>query len=254
MLNYVRMTPAVRTLMLDAKRRRMMRPLHEIIVHCSATRPKWMEGETLWAQRQEIKSWHVGDRGWSDIGYHFLIGRDGDVVNGRPLSRTGAHVRGRNTGTVGVCLLGGHGSNERDDFEEHFTEAQERALVTLIRRLMANYPTIAKVSGHNTYAAKACPGFQAEEWWESAQYADGENESERSEDFALGGEDEGLVIDTPSPVSIEGVTVTPRRATAPDNATALVPVYLSTIMEAVQRIRDDLAELLDRSEGGDRRK
>ena len=141
-----------------------MRPIEEIIVHCSATRPEWMQGQTLWAKRQEIKRWHVEGNGWKDIGYHWLIDRDGQTVAGRPVEHVGAHVRGHNTGTIGVCLIGGHGSSEKDQFPEHFTPAQDKALRGMIAGLRKQFPAIAKVSGHNEYAAKACPGFNVRDW------------------------------------------------------------------------------------------
>jgi N-acetylmuramoyl-L-alanine amidase len=75
--------------------------------------------------------------------------------------------RGRNTNTIGVCLLGGFGSTERDRFEQHFTLAQDRALRKLIADLMKSHGTLA-VTGHNQFAAKACPGFHAPTWFASA--------------------------------------------------------------------------------------
>lgn len=148
-----------------------MRPITEIIVHCSATRPEWMQGQTLWAKRQEIKRWHVEGNGWRDIGYHWLIDRDGQTVAGRPVEQVGAHVRGHNTGTIGVCLIGGHGSSETDQFSEHFTAAQDKALRSMIAGLRKQHPTIKTISGHNEYAAKACPGFSVPLWWRAAPMA-----------------------------------------------------------------------------------
>lgn len=142
-----------------------MRALSEIIVHCSATRPDWMANAKTSAKVAEIRRWHVADRGWKDIGYHFLIDRDGTVAFGRPLGQIGAHVAGRNTGTIGVCLIGGHGSAETDFFSEHFTAAQEKALRKLLADLIWAHPTITRVSGHNQWAAKACPGFNVPAWY-----------------------------------------------------------------------------------------
>lgn len=140
-----------------------MRAIDEIIIHTSATRPEWMEGQTLWAKREEIKRWHK-QRGWRDIGYHYLIDRDGTTTHGRPLEQTGAHVKGHNTGTIGICLIGGHGSSEHDDFYENFTPAQDRALRAMLNDLQRRFPSITKITGHNQYAAKACPGFTVSEW------------------------------------------------------------------------------------------
>jgi N-acetylmuramoyl-L-alanine amidase len=142
-----------------------MRPLTEIIVHCTATRPNWMAGQHVAEKVAEVRRWHVQDRGWNDIGYHYLIDRDGTVAPGRPLDKVGAHTQGRNTGTVGIALFGGHGSAKNDPFAANFTPEQERALRDLIARLKAEYPTIKKVSGHNQFANKACPGFNVPTWY-----------------------------------------------------------------------------------------
>jgi N-acetyl-anhydromuramyl-L-alanine amidase AmpD len=141
-----------------------MRHLSEIIVHCSATRPDWMDGHSTEAKVAEIRDWHVSGNGWSDIGYHYIIDRDGTVAKGRPLARAGAHTRGRNANSVGVCLIGGHGSASTDSFSDNFTPEQDEALRNLLTSLMQTYNTISKVSGHNQYAAKACPGFSVPEW------------------------------------------------------------------------------------------
>jgi N-acetylmuramoyl-L-alanine amidase len=145
-----------------------MRKINEIIVHCTATRPDWWAGKSAAAKVKEITRWHL-DRGWSDIGYHYLIDRDGTVVTGRPLDRTGAHVKGHNTGTVGISLFGGFGGSAGDSFADNFTEDQERALLDLIAKLKADHPSITKISGHNQYAAKACPCFSVPAWLKKAQ-------------------------------------------------------------------------------------
>lgn len=140
-----------------------MRKIDEIIVHCSATRPAWMEAFSTASKVNEIRRWHREDRGWSDIGYHYLIDRDGTVAEGRPVARAGAHVLGHNATTIGVCLIGGHGAAARDVFDEHFTYSQSRALFALLRRLRDAHGRVP-VSGHNDYAAKGCPGFNVHEW------------------------------------------------------------------------------------------
>ncbi|TRD18378.1 N-acetylmuramoyl-L-alanine amidase [Palleronia caenipelagi] len=140
-----------------------MRPITEIIIHASATRPDWWAGQTTDAKAREIRRWHMEERRWSDIGYHVLIDRDGTVAPGRPIERTGAHVRGHNTGTVGICLLGGHGAASTDRFTDHFTAAQDASLRKLIADLERRFP-IRKVTGHNDYAAKGCPGFKVAVW------------------------------------------------------------------------------------------
>jgi len=141
-----------------------MRPISEIIMHCSATRPEWMGGRPVAEKVAEIRRWHMRDRGWSDIGYHFIIDRDGAVARGRPLERVGAHTVGKNTGTIGVCLIGGHGSSATDKFAENYTPEQDKAARLIIAQLRKQFPAINRVTGHNDYAAKACPGFRVSSW------------------------------------------------------------------------------------------
>lgn len=143
-----------------------MRSIREIIVHTTATRANWMAGSPTSAKVSEIRRWHVQDNGWSDIGYHYLIDRDGAVATGRPLERTGAHTMGRNTGTIGVALIGGHGGSETDQFSDHYTPEQEAALVGLIDDLNKRFGKL-ELSGHNQWAAKACPCFNVPNWWAS---------------------------------------------------------------------------------------
>ena len=141
-----------------------MRPINEIIVHCTATRPEWMARRPTDAKVAEIRRWHTtSPRNWSDIGYHYLIDRDGTVAEGRPVEKVGAHVKGHNRGTIGVSLIGGHGSAETDDFADNYTPEQDAALRKLLASLKAAHG-ITKVSAHHDYAAKACPGFDLKRW------------------------------------------------------------------------------------------
>lgn len=149
-----------------------MRQIDEIILHCADTRPSWMQYEDARGKVQEIRRWHVQDNGWSDIGYHFVIDRDGTVVEGRPLEKAGAHVRGHNEHSIGICLLGGHGSQKNDRFEDNFTAAQDSALRHLIQRLKIEHPEIRRITGHNEYANKACPGFDVHRWLTRTHVAD----------------------------------------------------------------------------------
>lgn len=142
-----------------------MRTLKRIIVHCTATHPDWMEGLPLKDKIDEIRRWHMSPPlNWGDIGYHFLVDRDGTVGEGRPVHKIGAHVRGHNQDSIGIALLGGHGSEADDDPEEHFTDVQLVALRRLILELQEEFGHM-EVSGHNRYANKACPGFRAAKWW-----------------------------------------------------------------------------------------
>ncbi len=140
-----------------------MRHIDKIVIHCTATRGNWWQGKSAQEKTDEIRRWHVEDRGWSDIGYHYLIDRDGTVTEGRPLSRSGAHARGHNKGSVGISLFGGHGGNVSDKFDDNFTEDQDRALRDLIDTLKSDHP-ITKIIGHNEVANKACPTFVVSDW------------------------------------------------------------------------------------------
>jgi len=140
-----------------------MRKINRAIVHCSATRPEWMDGQPLADKVAEIRRWHVDQNGWADIGYHWIIDRDGMLAPGRPEATQGAHVRGHNADSIGICLLGGFGSNADDAFVDHYTQAQERTLRDLLAEIAARYPGLT-IHGHNEFAAKACPGFRAADW------------------------------------------------------------------------------------------
>ena len=142
-----------------------MRHINEIIVHCSATDPDWRKGQKTSTKVKEITRWHVEGNGWSDIGYHYCIDRDGTVALGRPIEKSGAHTKGHNANSIGICIFGGRTSSATDQFLDNYTPEQEAALDNLIGELAAKYPAISKVSGHNEYAAKACPGFIVGDWY-----------------------------------------------------------------------------------------
>jgi N-acetylmuramoyl-L-alanine amidase len=142
-----------------------MRHINEIIIHCAATPPNWLPGATTQDKVNEIRRWHVKERGWSDIGYSHIIDRDGTIALGRPIEKVGAHTKSHNANSVGICLIGGKGGTANDDFSDNFTQAQANALRKLIADLRAEYPTITKVSGHNQYSSKACPCFSVPAWY-----------------------------------------------------------------------------------------
>lgn len=156
-----------------------MRQIDEIIVHCTATRPEWFAGRSAAAKVDEIRRWHVGGNGWSDIGYAMLIDRDGTRAKGRDLDKDGdvfddigAHTKGRNSRSIGIALVGGHGARADDNFLDNFTPEQDAALRQLISELQSQFPSIKKVSGHNEYATKACPGFHVSGWLSSLPAVD----------------------------------------------------------------------------------
>lgn len=139
-------------------------PVNEIIIHCTATISTWWAGKLTSEKVAEVRRWHMSPpNNWKDIGYHFLIDRDGTIAKGRALTTIGAHTVNHNAGTIGISLFGGFGSNENDLFAEHFTVEQDRALRRQIQQIMGQ-TQIKKISGHNEYAAKACPGFRVSKW------------------------------------------------------------------------------------------
>ena len=128
-----------------------MRKIDKIIIHCSAT----PEGKDFTVQ--QIRQWHVQGNGWRDIGYHFVIYRDGSIHKGRPIEQVGAHTTGQNAHSIGICYIGGMTADNKTPKDTR-TEAQRLALIKLVRELKASYPS-ATIHGHNEFANKACPSF-----------------------------------------------------------------------------------------------
>lgn len=128
-----------------------MRPIDLIVVHCTATpagRP---------VSLQDVDRWHR-ERGFDGIGYHYLVGLDGSVYQGRPESRPGAHCRGYNSHSLGVCYVGGLDKDGRP--ADTRTATQRQALTRLLRELRGRYPR-AVIRSHRDLAPKACPCFDA---------------------------------------------------------------------------------------------
>lgn len=130
-----------------------MREINEIIIHCSATK----EGKEFTVQ--DINRWHIRE-GYNGIGYHYVIYLDGTIAKGRSVDRIGAHTKGHNEKSIGICYIGGLDEDARP--KDTRTKKQKDALKQLISDLLAEYPTITKISGHRQYAAKACPCFDAQ--------------------------------------------------------------------------------------------
>lgn len=132
-----------------------MRLINEIIVHCAFTKPS-MDIGVDW-----IRKIHVDQNGWKDVGYHYIIKRNGEIDHGRPVSEIGAHCKGHNRYSIGICLVGG--MSESGDSEDNFTEAQINRLKQVVTDLKSRFIDIKKVSGHCDYANKACPCFNVNE-------------------------------------------------------------------------------------------
>ena len=139
-------------------------PVSGIVVHCTDTKPEWKEGQKTSVKVAEVRRWHIEERGWKDVGYHWLIDRDGTVAPGRAETVVGAHVAGHNAGTIGISLFGGLGSGMHDGFFRHFTTQQDAALRQMIDAIKRR-TTIEWVKGHNQFdRGKACPGFWLPDW------------------------------------------------------------------------------------------
>lgn len=136
------------------------RKVDQIILHCTAT----PEGEDFTVE--QIRQMHLA-RGFSDVGYHFIIGRDGKIHAGRPEAIAGAHCTGHNTRSIGVSLVGGCPERIVPDWNKKSkdtrTLAQRSALEKLVKELLKRYPG-STVHGHNEFANKACPSFNVKTW------------------------------------------------------------------------------------------
>lgn len=135
----------------------MKRKIDKIIVHCSATRPSHD------IDAEEIDRWHK-KRGWSGIGYHFFIKREGQIQLGRPLEKSGAHTKGLNKNSIGICYAGGvkeeRGENGKWEADDNRTSQQKDSLLSLLKLLKNMFPE-AIIHSHRDFAAKACPSFDA---------------------------------------------------------------------------------------------
>lgn len=142
-----------------------MKDIKYLVVHCTATK----EGKPYTIE--QVRQWHL-DKGWSDIGYHYLIDLDGCVHKGRPDIKQGAHVRGYNKNSLGIVYVGGLDSNGKA--KDTRTEAQKHALECILNDLSTLHPQ-AVIQGHRDFSPdtnkngvvdsferiKECPCFDA---------------------------------------------------------------------------------------------
>ena len=136
-----------------------MRPITSIIIHCTATPP------TLDIGVDEVRQWHMSPpNNWSDIGYHYVIRRDGAVDMGRDIRVAGAHAVGHNAKSIGIALVGG--VDEQNQPEMNFTDTQMDVLRHTIDSLIHAYGDVA-VIGHRDLPGvnKACPCFDVHDWY-----------------------------------------------------------------------------------------
>lgn len=141
-----------------ASRQTVVRDINRIILHCSAT----VQGAHF--DVNTIRSWHK-ERNFSDIGYHYVIYLDGAVHQGRPIEKIGAHTRGHNHDSIGVCYVGGLDANTNEP-KDTMTPAQDIAFIRLVKALRLVFGPL-KISGHNQYTKKkACPCFDVRDKYE----------------------------------------------------------------------------------------
>ena len=140
----------------------MSRIINQIIIHCSAT-PKHLD-----LGASDIRQMHL-KQGWSDVGYHYIIRRNGKVELGRDLDKdgdideeTGAHAFGWNANSIGICLIGGVDSRGHGD--ANFTKEQMIALAAFLVAKREEYPGALVIGHRDTGAKKDCPSFDVASW------------------------------------------------------------------------------------------
>ncbi len=132
-----------------------MRKVSKLIIHCTAT-PEGRHHDVA-----DIRRWHL-KRGFSDIGYHYLIHLDGTIEEGRSINKIGAHCSGENKGSIGLCYVGGM-SKDMKKAKDTRTVKQKDSLILLMIQLMYKYNKDMTIHGHNEFANKACPSFNVQE-------------------------------------------------------------------------------------------
>ncbi len=132
-----------------------MRRIDEIIIHCTAT----PEGRVTTVA--DVTAWHK-ERGFNTIGYHYLIGLNGEIWMGRPETVVGAHCEGHNSFSIGVCYVGGLATDAKTAKDTR-TVAQNISLLKLVKELKIRYPH-STIHGHNEFSNKSCPSFNVKAW------------------------------------------------------------------------------------------
>lgn len=153
--------PATIAYLIPLRLKKSKRTIDEIIIHCSAT----PEGKDYTVE--DIRRDHK-KQGWSDIGYHYVIYRDGSIHEGRDVDLVGAHCskNGHNQHSIGICYIGGVENKPNTPYallkaKDTRTDAQKGALICLLYDLKKLYPK-AQIWGHRDFdSGKECPSFDA---------------------------------------------------------------------------------------------
>lgn len=134
------------------------RMINMIVVHCTATPPSWHGGA------KGVDQMHL-KRGWSGIGYHFLIKQDGTLEKGRWYDYQGAHAKGFNRNSIGIVYEGGLDRNMKA-VKHGINENQERTLKAFLGRMNELYGKDIEILGHRDLPKvnKACPCFEVKEF------------------------------------------------------------------------------------------
>ena len=128
-----------------------MRKINKIFVHHSASSQKS-------TTRDMIHQWHL-DRGWTGVGYHYVIEADGSMMMGRPLAKIGAHVKSHNRNSIGICVVGNY------ETDLAMTSAQEQSLVLILLGLLSQFDLdVNEVYGHRELGETLCPGEHLFSW------------------------------------------------------------------------------------------
>jgi len=167
-----------------------MRKINAIVIHCSATK----EGQNI--TKHDIYDWHTWPcdirdkngklisvkyqskvyndrselpvyvrhkkgRGFNDIGYHYIIELSGLTVVGRPLWKPGAHVKGHNKDTIGICYIGGIDQNGKP--KDTRTDNQKKSIILLLQNLKELFPD-ATIKGHRDYSPDLNNDGRIDQW------------------------------------------------------------------------------------------
>lgn len=116
-------------------------------------------GSTSQTVRQ-IQNFHMDGRGWSDVGYNFLVDKDGRVYEGRGWTVVGAHAAPRNVQGIGVCFIG----------DDNMTSAAKRSVVALYDEACRRAGRTLTRKGHRDINSTSCPGSKNYSWWKSSSY------------------------------------------------------------------------------------
>ena len=128
-----------------------MRDINSVVLHCygkGTDKPQFDNVECC-------RKWHVKENGWSDIGYHFIITKDGVIHPCRPIWKQGAHEPKVNANSIGICFTG----------DKKFTDAQYKGAAKLLKALMKEYDFgVDAIHGHYEYSTKTCPNYNVDKF------------------------------------------------------------------------------------------